>query len=223
MKPRHSQRHSSGHRRARAAAQLSSLADRLHRHPRPRWAQWHSPNHNARPAAARIDTVVIHNIQLPPQELGARWVRAFFTNHLPAHKHPYFEHLAGVRVSAHFYIARNAKVVQCVPLHRRAWHAGVSQLHTPEGVRENLNNTSIGIELAGSDHLPYTNAQYAALRRVLLQLHEWLPLRFVVGHCDIAPGRKTDPGASFDWARLARSLPPSVAASLQFRGVPSAV
>jgi AmpD protein len=84
-------------------------------------------------------------------------------------------------------------------------------------VRDNLNNTSIGIELAGSDDVPYTTAQYQALRRVLLRLNDDFPLRYVVGHCDIAPGRKTDPGASFDWQRLQTSLPPSVAQALQFR------
>jgi N-acetyl-anhydromuramoyl-L-alanine amidase len=181
------------------------------------YPHWGSPNHNARPRGSVVDTVVIHNIQLPPNDFSPRWVRAFFTNHLPAKAHPYFEHIATVRVSAHFYIARNGRVVQCVPLHRRAWHAGTSQLNSPQGVRENLNNTSIGIELAGSDDVPYAPAQYQALRRVLLRLNHDFPLRYVVGHCDIAPGRKTDPGASFDWQCLQTSLPPSVAQGLQFR------
>lgn len=178
---------------------------------------WHSPNHNARPAGQVVDTVVIHNIQLPPGDYSPRWVRAFFTNHLPAHKHPYFEAIARLRVSAHAYIARNGRVVQCVPLHRRAWHAGVSKLQTPHGMRDNINHCSIGIELAGADDVPYTAAQYQALRRVLLRLNTQFPLRYVLGHCDIAPLRKTDPGAAFDWLRLQRSLPASVQASWQFR------
>ncbi len=183
----------------------------------PNTPRWNSPNHNARPAGIVVDTVVIHNIQLPPNDHSPRWVRAFFTNQLPAQKHPYFEHIAKVRVSAHFYISRRGRVVQIVPLHRRAWHAGTSSLMTEQGLRENLNHTSVGIELSGSDDAPYTTAQYQALSRLLLKLHAALPLRYVVGHCDIAPSRKTDPGESFDWQRLERCLPPSVAALLRFR------
>jgi N-acetyl-anhydromuramoyl-L-alanine amidase len=182
------------------------------------WPRWHSPNHNARPAGAVVDTVVIHNIQLPPGEHSPRWVRALFTNQLPAHKHPYFEHIATLKVSAHFYIGRRGRIVQCVPLHRRAWHAGVSSLSTEHGLRENVNHTSVGIELSGSDDVAYTTAQYQALCRLLLRLDAVLALRYVVGHCDIAPGRKTDPGASFDWLRLQGSLPPSMLTRLQFRG-----
>ncbi len=185
-------------------------------HSQKHYPRWVSPNHNARPQSAVVDTVVVHNIQLPPGDFSPRWVRAFFTNHLPAHAHPYFEHIATVRVSAHFYIARNGRVVQCVPLHRRAWHAGVSHMNTTLGVRDNINNTSVGIELAGADDVPYTNAQYQSLRHLVLHLNTVLPLRYVVGHCDIAPQRKTDPGASFDWQRLQTSLPPSVARDLQF-------
>jgi N-acetyl-anhydromuramoyl-L-alanine amidase len=180
-------------------------------------ARWYSPNHNARPLATAVDTVVIHNIQLPPGDGSGRWVRAFFTNQLPAHKHPYFEPIAKVRVSAHFYISRRGRVVQCVPLHRRAWHAGASSLMTEQGMRDNLNHCSVGIELAGSDDTPYTVSQYQSLTRLLVKLNMTLPLRYIVGHCDIAPGRKTDPGDSFDWSRLQASLPPSVAASLRFR------
>ncbi len=178
---------------------------------------WNSPNHNPRPVGTVVDTVVIHNIQLPPADFAPRWVRAFFTNHLPADAHPYFQAIAKVRVSAHFYISRRGRVVQCVPLHRRAWHAGASQLSTPQGLRSNINDTSIGIELAGADDVPYTKAQYQALRRVLLELGHVLQLRYVVGHCDIAPLRKTDPGDSFDWQRLQAILPPSVSKQLQFR------
>jgi N-acetyl-anhydromuramoyl-L-alanine amidase len=179
--------------------------------------RWRSPNHNARLQGTVVDTVVIHNISLPPADFDERWVRAFFLNHLPAHRHPYFEHIATLRVSAHFYISRAGRVVQCVPLHRRAWHAGASQLMLEAGLRENLNHSSVGIELAGSDDVPYTTAQYQALRRLLLRLHAALALRYVVGHCDIAPLRKTDPGEQFDWQRLETSLPPSVRAGLRFR------
>lgn len=179
--------------------------------------RWQSPNHNARPAGVLVDTVVIHNISLPPNDPDPRWVRAFFTNHLPADQHPYFEHIAKVRVSAHFYISRRGRVVQCVALHRRAWHAGVSQMPTPQGLRDNLNHSSVGIEMAGSDTVPYTTAQYQALSRLLRRLNTLLPLRYVVGHCDIAPGRKTDPGDLFDWQRLQADLPRSMAGSLRFR------
>ncbi len=179
--------------------------------------RWYSPNHNARPAGVLVDTVVIHNIQLPPGDFSPRWIRAFFTNHLPSRQHPYFETIACLRVSAHFYISRRGRVVQCVPLHRRAWHAGVSRLSTEQGERDNINDSSIGIELAGADDVPYTTAQYQSLRRLLIVLNQALPLRYVVGHCDIAPARKTDPGESFDWLHLQRSLPASVVAGLRFR------
>ncbi len=180
-------------------------------------AHWHSPNHNARPPQTIVDTVVVHNIALPPGDCSPRWIRAFFLNRLPADQHPYFVPIAKVRVSAHFYISRRGRVVSCVPVHRRAWHAGVSQMMTPQGVRENINHSSVGIELAGSDELAYTSAQYQALRRVLLGLARQYPIQYVVGHCDIAPNRKTDPGPLFDWAACQRSLPPSVAQRIRFR------
>jgi AmpD protein len=162
-----------------------------------------SPNHNARPAAAVVDTVVVHNISLPPGDFRPKWVRALFQNRLPWGAHPYFKTIQGIRVSAHFYIQRNGRTVQCVPLHRRAWHAGVSRW----AGRTNLNDTSVGIELAGDDQTPFTQAQYAALARLIQKLAMALPLRHVVGHSDIAPGRKTDPGAFFDWLRLKQALP----------------
>jgi N-acetyl-anhydromuramoyl-L-alanine amidase len=162
-----------------------------------------SPNHNARPAGAVVDTVVVHNISLPPADFRPKWVRALFQNRLPWDAHPYFKTIEGIRVSAHFYIQRNGRTVQCVPLHRRAWHAGVSSW----AGRTNLNDTSVGIELAGDDCTPFTQAQYAALARLIQSLAKDLPLRYVVGHSDIAPGRKTDPGAFFDWASLKAKLP----------------
>ncbi len=181
--------------------------------------RWKSPNHNARPWGSVIDTVVIHNISLPPNQFDPRWVRRFFTNQLPRyqHSHPYFLEIAHLQVSAHFYISRTGRVVQCVPLHRRAWHAGQSSMVTAQGVRDNLNHTSVGVELAGADDTPFTAAQYAALRRVLLRLNAVLPLRYVTGHSDIAPKRKTDPGEAFDWQRMIHSLPPSAQQNWVFR------
>jgi N-acetyl-anhydromuramoyl-L-alanine amidase len=178
--------------------------------------RWVSPNHNARPASSVIDTVVLHNISLPPDSFDSRWVRRLFINQLSAYKayHPYFASIAHLRVSAHFYISRRGRIVQCVPLHRRAWHAGQSQLMTPKGLRDNLNHTSVGIELAGSDHTPFTDAQYIALQRLLLRLNRVLPLAYITGHSDIAPLRKTDPGPYFDWARLKSQLPSNLIALL---------
>lgn len=162
-----------------------------------------SPNHNARPAGVSIDTVVVHNISLPPGDFHPRWVRALFQNCLPWNAHPYFKTIEGIKVSAHFYIQRSGRTVQCVPIHRRAWHAGVSVW----AGRTNLNDTSVGIELAGDDQTPFTPAQYAALSRLIGKLARALPIANVVGHSDIAPGRKTDPGPHFDWARLRKMLP----------------
>jgi AmpD protein len=171
--------------------------------------RWVSPNHNARPIGSIIDTVVIHNISLPPESFEPRWVRRLFMNQLPRYHlhHPYFFEIAYLRVSAHFYISRRGRIVQCVGLHRRAWHAGQSHLMTPQGIRHNLNHTSIGIELAGSDFISFTEAQYAALYRLLLRLNKLLPLRYITGHNTIAPLRKTDPGPYFDWVRVQKMLP----------------
>lgn len=182
-----------------------------------KYKQWHSPNHNARPAGTVVDTVVIHNISLPPDDLSPRWVRALFTNQLPAHKHPYFQTIAGLRVSAHFYIARNGRIVQCVPLHRRAWHAGKSSFTAHDGPRENVNHSSIGIELAGTDSHPFTLSQYQSLAKLLSRIGAQFPLRHVLGHSNIAPGRKTDPGECFDWAHLQVRISPSIQSKWQWR------
>jgi N-acetyl-anhydromuramoyl-L-alanine amidase len=181
--------------------------------------RWRSPNHNARPLYSVVDTVVIHNISLPPEGFESRWVRRFFTNQLPRYqsRHPYFASVAHLRVSAHFYISRSGRVVQCVPIHRRAWHAGQSCMPTPQGPRHNLNHTSVGIELAGSDHQPFTDAQYSALQRILLRLNEILPIGYITGHSDIAPTRKTDPGPYFDWEKLQSQLPLSVTTTWVFK------
>ena len=158
-----------------------------------------------RPQPDDIALVVIHGISLPPGEFGTGLVSLFFRGLLDARRHPALAELDGVRVSSHLFIGRGGAVAQFVPFHRRAWHAGVSH-HCG---RTNCNDFSIGIELEGTDELPYANAQYACLGRVLRALFRRYPglaPGAVVGHADIAPGRKTDPGPSFDWPRLRRAI-----------------
>lgn len=159
-----------------------------------------SPNFNSRPSGQKISLLVIHNISLPPGEFGTGCVNDFFCNQLDSSRHPYFASIAELKVSAHLFIARTGIVTQFVPFAARAWHAGASVFN---GV-ENCNDYSIGIELEGCDHIAYTDAQYAALAEVTHQLQQAYPdisRDQIVGHCDIAPGRKTDPGAAFDWPR----------------------
>jgi AmpD protein len=163
-----------------------------------------SPNCDDRPAGVEADLIVVHGISLPPGEFDGPWIDLLFTNALPRDAHPYFESVADLRVSAHLLIRRGGEVVQYVPFQRRAWHAGVSSW---EG-RERCNDFSIGIELEGTDHSPYESTQYAMLARVIVALCRSYPRlspRRLVGHSDVAPGRKSDPGPSFDWPRL-RSL-----------------
>lgn len=159
-----------------------------------------SPNQNERPAGMPVSLVVIHGISLPPGEFGGPWIDALFTNTLNPDLHPYFAEIAGLTVSAHLLVRRDGEVVQYVPFDRRAWHAGRS---CHEG-RENCNDFSIGIELEGTDDIPYTRQQYDALAAVLASLEKRYPdaAGQLAGHSDIAPGRKTDPGPSFDWALL---------------------
>ena len=158
-----------------------------------------SPHHNERPCA--VDTLVIHNISLPPGEYGTTYIDALFLGTLPtcAHEHPYFAGIAELRVSAHFYIARDGHIRQYVPIHRRAWHAGISHYRG----RDNCNDFSIGIELEGCDEQSFEDAQYTRLANLIAHLRAQYPIEAVVGHADIAPGRKTDPGPCFDWLRLA--------------------
>lgn len=147
------------------------------------------------------DLIVIHGISLPPGEFGGPWIDRLFANTLPADAHDYFREVAGLRVSSHLLIRRDGEVVQYVPFQRRAWHAGASSYLG----RERCNDFSIGIELEGSDDTAYDMPQYAALARVVLTLCAAYPLLSttrLAGHSDIAPGRKTDPGATFDWPRL---------------------
>lgn len=154
-----------------------------------------SPNYDARPARVVIDMLVIHSISLPPNEYGGEAISQFFTNTLDHSIHPYFEQLKGVKVSSHFLVRRDGRIIQFVPCNKRAWHAGVS---TWRG-RERCNDFSIGIELEGSDFEPFTERQYAALARLTRRLKRIYPIRDIVGHSDIAPERKTDPGGHFDW------------------------
>lgn len=164
-----------------------------------------SPNHDERPAGTDLGLIVIHGISLPPGEFGNGWIDRFFLNELPAAAHPYFATIANVTVSAHVLIARDGTLTQYVPFVRRAWHAGKSQ-HCG---RTACNDFSVGIELEGTDELPYEAAQYRVLGELVAALRRAYPsLRDadVVGHSDIAPGRKTDPGPAFDWARLTHEI-----------------
>lgn len=155
-----------------------------------------SPNCDERPAGA-IELLVVHNISLPPDEFGGEGVRRLFTNTLDPAAHPYYASIADLRVSAHFFVRRDGQIIQFVPCLKRAWHAGGSCW---QGVSR-CNDFSIGIELEGSDTVPFTDAQYAALRQLTLALRAAYPIRGIAGHSDIAPQRKTDPGPCFDWAR----------------------
>jgi AmpD protein len=159
-----------------------------------------SPNNDERPDGQAIELAVIHGISLPPGCFGGSGVIELFTNRLPYHAHPYYEGLRGVRVSAHFLIRRDGCLVQFVSCLRRAWHAGASSWCG----RGHCNDFSIGIELEGADDVPYEAAQYRQCRALIAALNDAYPLREVVGHSDIAPGRKTDPGPCFDWTQLQR-------------------
>lgn len=158
-----------------------------------------SPNCDQRPEGEAITLVVIHNISLPPGEFGGPGVEALFTNRLDPAAHPYYETIRDLRVSAHFFIRRDGELIQFVPCSQRAWHAGASSWRG----RERCNDYSVGIELEGSDEAPFTDAQYTALNGLLAVLRTAYPIADVVGHSDIAPGRKTDPGPCFDWRRVA--------------------
>jgi AmpD protein len=162
-----------------------------------------SPNFGERPAGAAVSLVVVHNISLPPGEFGGDWVEDFFLNRLDAMAHPYFAEIAGLQVSAHFYVRRDGRVVQFVACDRRAWHAGRSAWCG----RDNCNDYSVGIELEGCDEQPFTDAQYAALWRLIDALRQRYPIAAIAGHSDVAPGRKSDPGPHFDWAALAVRYP----------------
>ncbi len=153
----------------------------------------------------RVDLLVIHGVSLPPGEFGGPWIDALFQNRLDPQAHPYFGPIAGLKVSSHLLIRRDGELIQYVDLTKRAWHAGVSSFQG----RERCNDFSIGIELEGTDDLPYASSQYQVLaevsRTILTRFPAITPDR-IVGHSDIAPGRKTDPGPAFDWERYRRLL-----------------
>ncbi len=160
-----------------------------------RWID--SPNCDRRPPGMPIELLVIHNISLPPGEFGGPAIAQLFTNTLDTGAHSFYAQLQGLKVSAHFLIRRDGEIIQFVPCAKRAWHAGVSKWRE----RAKCNDFSLGIELEGTDFAPYTDAQYAALGRLTRRLQRAYPIRAIVGHSDIAPERKTDPGPYFDWSR----------------------
>jgi N-acetyl-anhydromuramoyl-L-alanine amidase len=166
-----------------------------------------SPNFEARPGDAAPTLIVVHNISLPPDDFTTDSIARFFQNTLDHDAHPYFDHLRGMRVSAHFVIRRSGEVQQFVSCDERAWHAGVSSFCG----RERCNDFSVGIELEGSDRLSFEDAQYDALAQLVRVIVKRYPIDALAGHSDIAPGRKTDPGPHFDWLRLRHdsALPPS--------------
>lgn len=162
-----------------------------------------SPNYNPRPAQAEIQLAVVHNISLPPSQFGGGYIEQFFQNRLDWSLHPYFQSIEGMQVSAHLLILRSGEALQFVNFNDRAWHAGRSSYL---GLKE-CNDYSIGIELEGSDDLPFTDAQYEVLAAVTACLQQAYPkMQHLAGHSDIAPGRKTDPGPHFDWARFRQQL-----------------
>lgn len=164
-----------------------------------------SPNCDDRPQGTAIDLVVLHCISLPPGEFGGAWIDDLFTNTLDPDAHPYFAEIRGYRVSAHLLIRRNGLITQYVPFDRRAWHAGQSAF----AGRRNCNDYSIGIELEGSNHIPYADAQYQSLiaaTAALMAAYKQITVERIVGHADVAPGRKTDPGSAFEWRRLRTAL-----------------
>ncbi|MDA9826172.1 1,6-anhydro-N-acetylmuramyl-L-alanine amidase AmpD [Porticoccaceae bacterium] len=164
-----------------------------------------SPNTDQRPDEADISLLVVHSISLPPEQFGGPYVGQLFSNCLDPNQHPYFVDIAHLKVSSHLLIDRLGNITQFVPFDQRAWHAGVSEF---EG-RDSCNDFSIGIEMEGADNIAYTDAQYdmlTAVTQVLLEAYPLITRERIVGHMDIAPGRKTDPGPAFDWARYKSAL-----------------
>lgn len=160
-----------------------------------------SPNHDDRPDGCEPELLIVHGISLPPGAFGGGQVEAFFCNRLDRTLHPYFEEIVDMRVSAHLLLERNGRLVQFVPFDKRAWHAGESAFRG----KACCNDFSIGIELEGTDELPYSDEQYARLAGITLAICAAYPgimPATIAGHCDVAPGRKSDPGPAFDWLRL---------------------
>jgi AmpD protein len=161
-----------------------------------------SPNCDERPANSAVDLLVIHNISLPPGQFGGPYIADLFTNRLDCDLHPYFDQLRSLRVSAHFLIQRDGRLIQFVSTNQRAWHAGISSFSG----RTHCNDFSIGIEIEGTDLEPFSDAQYRMLAALTAALCRQYPLASVMGHEHIAPIRKTDPGPYFDWARYRQDL-----------------
>lgn len=157
-----------------------------------------SPNQDARPDDSQLTLIVIHNISMPPGQYGGDGVIELFTNALDTSRHPYYAEVHQLRVSSHFFIRRDGELIQFVACSQRAWHAGESNWQG----RERCNDFSVGIELEGSDNDPFEIVQYDVLSRLLAALKKTYPITDIVGHSDIAPGRKTDPGPCFDWSRI---------------------
>ena len=164
-----------------------------------------SPNHDSRPAGVEADLIVVHGISLPPGEYGGPWIDRLFTNTLPADAHAYFAEVSGLRVSSHLVVMRDGALTQYVSFTERAWHAGKSNFQG----RAACNDFSVGVELEGTDTQPYEDVQYDRLAEVVAALcaaYPRLSPQRLVGHSDIAPGRKTDPGPAFDWPRARRLI-----------------
>ena len=160
----------------------------------------HSPNCDERPAGEAVSLLVVHAISLPPGRFGGDSVERLFTNRLDPGADPYFAGIAGLRVSAHVFVRRHGGLIQFVPVHLRAWHAGVSRWRG----RDHCNDFSVGVELEGTDSAPFEDAQYLGLAELTRALQAALPLADLAAHSDIAPSRKTDPGPQFDWQRYLR-------------------
>ncbi|MCU7915941.1 MAG: 1,6-anhydro-N-acetylmuramyl-L-alanine amidase AmpD [Candidatus Thiodiazotropha sp. (ex Gloverina cf. vestifex)] len=162
-------------------------------------------NRDDRPASSQIDLLVIHSISLPPGEFGGPWIEDLFMNRLDPDAHPYFREIHKLKVSCHLLIRRDGQLIQYVPLNQRAWHAGISNYCG----REQCNDFSIGIELEGSDDMPFTDDQYVTLAQATQTIITHYPAidkKRITGHASIAPDRKTDPGPLFDWPRYIASL-----------------
>ena len=157
-----------------------------------------SPHHDERPPGTKISLLVIHNISLPPGEFGGPWIDDLFMGRLDPGAHPYFEEIAGLKVSAHYLIRRDGSLIQYVPTEMRAWHAGASSWKG----QERCNDFSIGVELEGADDVPVAEPQYETLARLTRELFAQYGTLDLAGHSDIAPERKTDPGPWFDWERF---------------------
>jgi AmpD protein len=161
-----------------------------------------SPNRDERPAGAGISLLLVHAISLPPGQYGGDAIERLFTNRLEPGAHPYFKEVCSLEVSSHFLVRRDGELVQFVPVHERAWHAGASSWRA----RARCNDFSLGVELEGSEEEAFAPVQYSTLVALVRALRASLPLRDIAAHSEVAPGRKTDPGPHFDWSRFFRQL-----------------